>query len=179
MAARAQQGGVNLGLQENIEIWWQGYSGLSLVDLQKKLVTLLTVSSAPDILIIHCGGNDLGKYPVQKLRCFLCSLVQFLNENFSKAHIIWSQILPRTNWRYSENNAAMHRVRQRLNNHAANLFIDRQGTYLKHPSLQVSGPICYKPDGVHLNQYGNELFLHHIAKAIQYVVNNGHTRIVE
>jgi hypothetical protein len=45
--------------------------------------------------------------------------LQYAATLFPTTKIIWSQILPRSNWRYSENLKAMDRVRIRLNNAAA------------------------------------------------------------
>ena len=55
---------VNLDLGRlSASIWWQGYSGLRWGRLEAKLNTLLQVEDIPDILVIHCGGNDIGIGP--------------------------------------------------------------------------------------------------------------------
>ena len=59
LSARCCEGGVSLGLQD-VEIWWQGYGGLRLVDIRKKIRTLCQVNSKPSFIILHCGGNDMG-----------------------------------------------------------------------------------------------------------------------
>ena len=62
LSARCSEGGVYFGLQ-NVEIWWQGYGGLLLVDVRKKIKikTLCQVNTKPFFIILQCGGNDLGK----------------------------------------------------------------------------------------------------------------------
>jgi hypothetical protein len=47
-----------------------------------------------------------------------------------------SQILPRSNWRYSENLKAMDRVRIRLNNAAATEAVRLGGGYVEYPELK-------------------------------------------
>ena len=60
--------GVNLGI-EDIEILWQGYGGMGLESLTRKLDTLQGLSVDPAMLIIHCGGNNLGKTDLKKECC--------------------------------------------------------------------------------------------------------------
>ena len=178
LTARSQPGGVNLGLsKDKFDIWWQGYSGLGLADLKKKLDTLSQVNEPPNILLLHCGGNDIGRYNVLKIRQMLTEISCFLSQRFPNTRIVWSQILPRQTWRFSTNNAAMHRARQRINGHAANLFIKMQGTYVKHPALQTMVPVLYCADGVHLTLEGNKMFLKQIANAVKTLANSYVTAI--
>ena len=65
------------------------------------------------------GGYDLGQHSIGDLRELGKSQLQYVATLFPTTKFIWSQILPRSNWRYSENRKAMDRVRIRLNNAAA------------------------------------------------------------
>ena len=49
--------------------------------------------------------------------------------------IIWSQILPRLKWRYSENQTAMHECRYRINNSIASFVTKLGGHYIKYPDI--------------------------------------------
>jgi hypothetical protein len=55
--ARRRQEGINLGLN-GTEVLWQGYSGLSILDVVKKLRTVMAIADTPDRIILHFGGND-------------------------------------------------------------------------------------------------------------------------
>ena len=162
--ARRRPGGVNLGLDE-AELWWQGYSGMSLLEVTKKLDTLRRIGEEPDAILIHCGGNDIGRVPIKRLRSYIDILVKHLRDNF-RARIIWSEILPRNVWRYSDNRRAMESARLRLNNYAANRFIANEGFYVKHPDLQEVAGGCYVEDGVHLTLLGNCILLNQWASAV-------------
>ncbi|KAH3714631.1 hypothetical protein DPMN_057316 [Dreissena polymorpha] len=54
---RQRPEGVNLGLKDAV-IMWQGYGGLSLLDVVGILKTLKKVAEIPDLIKLHCGGND-------------------------------------------------------------------------------------------------------------------------
>lgn len=165
MVARSRPDGVNLGM-ELTEIWWQGYGGMSLRDVTKKLGTLQKIGADPQVILLHCGGNDFGHIPVRQLRAFIDNIIQYINTHF-KAKIIWSEILPRRIWRYSSNNAAMEAVRKRFNSYAATRVVKQNGFYIKHPDLQETSDALYLPDGVHLTFLGYCIFLNQISSALQ------------
>lgn len=121
LAAR-QSEGLNLGLQ-NTAVWWQGYSGLSLLSVESKLETLIKVSDNPNFLILHCGGNDLGKVELKRFRLLIKHLFEFVQRQFPGVSIIWSEILPRHVWHFSENLQAMELSRRRINSFAGNLAV--------------------------------------------------------
>lgn len=162
--ARSRPGGSNMGL-ESTEVWWQGYSGLSLRDVKSKLVMLKAVGDDPDILVLHCGGNDFGRTPLKQLRSCIDDIITFVAENF-QAKLVWSEILPRNSWRYSNNHVAMEAMRQRFNSYAASRIISNGGFYIKHPDLRITSDAYYLPDGVHLTFIGNLLFLAQLSSAL-------------
>ncbi|XP_052102937.1 uncharacterized protein LOC127736433 [Mytilus californianus] len=66
--ARRSVDGVNLGLERiKTTIWWQGKSGMRICEIIPKVKHLLTFEEPPQVLVFHCGGNDIG----QKVSCVL------------------------------------------------------------------------------------------------------------
>ena len=62
-------GGINLGLQRlNLQIWWQGRSGMVVNRLRDQIYTMLGFEDPPKFLILHVGGNDLSYKKVGHLR---------------------------------------------------------------------------------------------------------------
>ncbi|CAG2216945.1 unnamed protein product [Mytilus edulis] len=60
--ARSRTGGVNLGLHRiGVKIWWQGYGGMGLKDLESTIKRLMKYEKTPKYLVLHIAGNDLGK----------------------------------------------------------------------------------------------------------------------
>ncbi|XP_063431676.1 uncharacterized protein LOC134714365 [Mytilus trossulus] len=60
--ARSKTGGVNLGLHRiGVKIWWQGYGGMGLKDLESTIKRLMKYEKAPKYVVLHIAGNDLEK----------------------------------------------------------------------------------------------------------------------
>ena len=157
--------GTNIGLTD-IQLWWQGYGGLTLFNAVYKLRTLDKVGDNPFAILLHCGGNDLGKVSLKRLRKVVVKTFNFVNEQLPGCYIIWSEVLPRASWRYSISCVAMERCRQRLNSFAGTLAIRNGGCFIKYPMLSAVSEKLYLDDGVHLSKHGNILFLNQIAKGI-------------
>ena len=152
--ARSQDTGSNIGLH-SITLWWQGYGGLSLFSIREKFRTLFLVGDTPTAILIHCGGNDLGLTPLKSLRNLVKLIFVLLKEQYSSANVIWSEILPRSVWRYSDNLQAMERCRKRLNGFAGKLAIEKGGAYISHPLLRKGDSKYFLHHGVHLSEAGN------------------------
>ena len=111
-------------------------------------------------------GDDLGQYSIGDLRELAKSQLQYVAILFT-TQIIWSQILPRSNWRYSENRKAMDRARIRLNNAAATEAVRLGGAYVKYPDLKLSCSQPWAEDGIHLSPLGKEVFLNTLHGALE------------
>jgi len=107
--SKSKPGGAGLNLDRyGVRIWWQGYSGIILWQLRPKVEIMCKYENPPAILIVHCAGNDIGRRPVGDLRRILKSEIQKIQKILSRTIIVWSQILPRRSWRFSENVNAMN-----------------------------------------------------------------------
>lgn len=131
-----------------------------------KLKSLKSVGDMPDIILLHCGGNDLGRLSLVRIRRLLNDIIKFINLNF-RCKIVWSQLLPRATWRYSDNHSAMESNRKRVNSYAAKRIIMSNGFYIRHPDLEKVTPSLYKEDCVHLSFHGNCLFLERLSLALE------------
>lgn len=165
MVARGRSDGSNLGV--HAQLWWQGYSGLTLKRTQKKLGTLLQVEDPPEFILLHVGGNDLKRTPVKALKDVLISLFAFIKETMPRAKVIWSDILPR-NW--GDDNKGLMKARKRLNTFAIKLSKQSGGYYVRHMNLAHIDHATFLEDGVHLSPLGNELFLNNIVYGLQHFV---------
>lgn len=153
--ARSYPGGSCLGLEAYL--WWQGYSGMTLVRSRRKLATLLKVEAPADFILLHVGGNDLGRTPLKILISTLCNLLIFIRQAMPSARIIWSEILPRE-W---GQNRGLASARKRFNTFAVKKVKQHGGFYLRHRNLPFNNT-NYAEDGVHLTDVGNALFLDNI-----------------
>lgn len=162
--ARGRQGDTNLGFDiRDVDIVWQGYSGLKLTQVTNKLKTLSQIFEDPSMIILHCGGNDIGQLKLHEARKIAKRILVFLKGNFPYTRIVWSQILPRNNWRYSSDLKAMKKARVRLNNYVATENIRQGGYYIKYPTITLRD---LASDQVHLSDYGNDILLETLKGAI-------------
>ena len=145
-------------------VWWQGYGGLLVRSLKRKFKLLQNINpSQPKIIIVHCGGNDIGMVnTVTLMNRYQAAMIELLG-NFPNTKFVFSQILPRTNWRYSSKSKAMNNSRRRINSFVRNQAWPRGALYLKHNVTKHH----LKTDGVHLNDTGNQLFVEKLAACIR------------
>ena len=64
--------------------------------------------------------------------------------------LVWSSILPRMKWRYSENIRNMEITRKRVNRGVRSYLLKIGGYVLRHPNFDDKHPALFKKDGVHL-----------------------------
>ena len=169
MAARKRPGGISLGLTERLHttIWWQGKRGLILSKLRNQIDIMCRYEDAPEFLIIHVAGNDIGYVRLGYLQYLIKKDFDWLFKKFPNTLIIWSQILPRRKWRYSSNLDKMENTRLRINSTVAKYFLSKGGGYIHYPEIKANNTFLDEKDGVHLTSLGNEVFLNTIQGAIE------------
>jgi hypothetical protein len=69
----------------------------------------------PYAVLIHCGGNDIGIEPCGKLLFDMTFMFFVISQMLPGSNIMFSSILPRLSWRYSEDLKAMDDTGKRLN----------------------------------------------------------------
>ncbi|KAK3102187.1 hypothetical protein FSP39_009460 [Pinctada imbricata] len=166
--ARSAYGGANLSLDRfNASVWWQGQSGLVWKQLERKLLYLLKFEDAPQIILLHCGGNDIGKEKSIILRHRMVDTLLRLHKHFPNTMFVWSQILPRFKWRSFVPSKTLNKARVRLNRKMANLILSLGGAYIRYPELCEENMGFFADDKVHLSDLGNDMFLHHLQQGLQ------------
>lgn len=171
VAASQRIGGTNLSIP-NANIWWQGYSGLKLLDLVPKLKYLkgLKLQSPPHIIVVHCGANNVGKTRLDRLLTMVHDILFQCKTLFPKTKFVWSSTLPRITWRYSTNTKAMNQTRTRVDRQAIKTMVSLGGAYIKHPQIKISHTQLFHSDGTHLSKLGNDLFLNNLQGAIEHIM---------
>ena len=122
--------------------------------MYKKIKTLLKVNDKPQYLILHCGANDVDSTPLKSLIQNIKPSLGNIQLLLSNTKIIWSQLLPRRQWRYSVDVKAMNKSLKRLNSSIAAEVVKNGGGYIKYQdinpidnySLNVMVYICLKQE---------------------------------
>jgi lysophospholipase L1-like esterase len=160
----------HLGLQrKNYHILWQGKGGLTWDKLFPRIQLLLRYEPSPNILIIHCGGNDIGNVPLLDLRMKMKETFHRIQTKLPQTILGWSHILPRYTWRYSKNIKSQNLAAKRINSFMSSLFVQNDGFYISYPEIAWNSYGLFKKDGVHLNELGNDILLYNLQSKLQEV----------
>ena len=89
----------NLGFESHRIIWY-GIRGMVWSQLYPTIQKILKNNNPPTILVIHCGGNDIGNphNTLKGLQIYMKSTIVNISQLMPKTVIVWSHILPRSNW---------------------------------------------------------------------------------
>lgn len=165
--ARVRPIGHHLGLDKyGYLIQWVGHPGMRWFQVRGTIQALVNWRGYPDIIIIHCSGNDFGRVPMAQLRFDIKQLYDELMLLYPHVKFVWSSVLPRLAWNYCDNFEAMQRSRKRLNRGILAHVLKRGGGAILYPDFEDMNPALYR-DNVHLSFIGNELFLLSIQSALE------------
>lgn len=138
---------------------WYGVRGMRWSQLLPKIRTLLQDRQAPNVIILHLGGNDLMSTPLKKLTQSVKEDLSLIKQLLPHTYIIWSDIVARIHYRGARSNAKAEKARKSLN-YAVHAHIAKlSGRWISHPLIKWHASELYRFDGVHLSDKGNDLLL--------------------
>lgn len=95
-------------------------------------------------MLLHVGGNDLGKSPIKELKNVMRELFDFIEENMPGVNLIWSEILPR---HWGSGNEGLESARKRMNTQLRLGGVSTYGTLICRlligPNITWTGSICH------------------------------------
>ena len=139
------------------EVEWHGERGMGWDRFRPKLEALLQTGPPPRWLCVLLGSNDLGKKPLHELiSCAKMNLMYVVSECPATV-IIWSDILPRIEYRGARSNKQMELARMNYNKKMRAFVKSLGGKCIRHPGIRWNNPTIYRNDGVHMNDLGNDV----------------------
>lgn len=105
--------GTNLGVSAHVQ--WFGKGGMCWDGLLQLFNKCLRGRNAPEVLVIHCGGNDLGRVKSVQLLKQMKEDLHYLHQRFPGMKILLSSINQRCHWRYASP-GKMDKARKFVNN---------------------------------------------------------------
>ncbi|KAJ8319201.1 LOW QUALITY PROTEIN: hypothetical protein KUTeg_004292 [Tegillarca granosa] len=122
--------------------------------------------SLPPVLEIQLSSNDLVSRASGVLRwemkLDLLSLSKLPNTT-----VVWSCILPRLFWYGARSQVAIDNVRKRTNREISSYILKLGGTVITQSDLSDKETGCYRFDGIHLSDIGNDIYLNALQGALE------------
>ncbi|XP_034339178.1 uncharacterized protein [Magallana gigas] len=169
---------LNLGLN-HFTINWNGRRGMVWEYLYTTVSSMLIANKQPTILIIHCGGNNIGdpQNTLKGIQKFMKLTLSQIADLLPNTLIVWSHILPRSNWRQSLSTIEGENSRRRINSAIATFVLKKlNGASIKYTDIQITQKRLFRLDGVHLSDLGNNIYINSLKNAIvQFVTSSSRT----
>ena len=158
--------GNNLGVGCDY-IYWFGSGGLRWNNLVPFFEQSLRGRAVPDILLIICGGNDLGNIPGVCLIAEMKEDLDQLHLQYPEMRIIFSGISQRRRWKSGANPGKIDKARKFVNNVMATHVHSLNGSFVPHPQIRFDTPELFVKDEVHLSRRGTDILLNNLAESIK------------
>ena len=138
-------------------ICWHGKRGMVWSELLSELGSMSYSHHLPNILIIHLGGNDIGKQNTLNLIFQIKHVIRFIKAMYPDSVIVFSEIIPRLKWLKSEVFRPFEKIRKRINRMVEKFMSLGYGFSCRHWELEGGFPGLYRDDGIHLSDIGLDI----------------------
>lgn len=141
---------------------------MKIHELYNILQGMVNIKGIPHIIVVHCGANDILSYSCGKLLYYMkVAFITMICNVAPGSAIVFSEMLPRLNWRYSFNDILVERTRRRINRGVRSYLLKRRCYIIKHPDFDDKYKGMFAEDGVHLSFIGNDIFLNTLQGALE------------
>ncbi|XP_077207058.1 uncharacterized protein LOC143844011 [Paroedura picta] len=151
--------GTHLGLESSCRVIWSGHRGLRWHEVLRVVSDEVYRHGAPDFLLLHAGENDL---PAMSGRCLGLNIkadLPVLHQRLPRTKLLWSDMLDRLSWRSAERPERVNWAKQKVNKVARKVVLGLGGDVIVHPDISFRLPPLFRRDGVHLSDWGCDLWL--------------------
>lgn len=155
--------------KENIRVRWFGVRGMAWPAFKNRIQYLMMMMARPFMIVVHLGGNSVVDI---KLRTFQKKIerdFKYMFITYPGVIFIWSDILPRLEWRGAEPKdfPAMERKRCSLNRTARRAVASyAYGRQIIHNNIDHT-PGLFRHDGTHLSDIGSDILLVNMQEALR------------
>lgn len=156
---------------------WVGIPGLRCRQMVGIINNLVKCLGNPTMVLIHCGGNDIGLFSSYELIFDMNFALYVISKMLPGTKIVFSSILPRNIYRYSDDLDAMDRTRRRVNRGVRRYIMLNNAYVIYHPDFNDSYKGLFKEDQVHLSYIGNDIFINTIQEALLQILLYPHRRV--
>ncbi|XP_069803914.1 uncharacterized protein [Dendropsophus ebraccatus] len=161
----------NLSLSpELVTVYWMRIEGQHWDGLPNQLRLKCAQYPQPDIIIIHLGGNDIGKEGTIDLLFLMKRDMVTIHQMFPNTKLVFSEIVPRLVWLQATHLKFCERIRKRLNRGMAKFMPSIGGFSFRHSDLEDGVPSLYLEDMIHLSDIGLEIFNLNLQEMIETAI---------
>ena len=126
--------------------------------LLEHLSYLSGIWPAPQVLVLHTGANDLGKYRTWDLLCEMKRDLHSITLMYPGVVLAYSEMIPRLLWSPQGSLFYVDRIRRRLNRTVHSFISSIGGVSFRHTELEGFLPGLFGKDKVHLSIIGLDIF---------------------
>lgn len=121
---------------------------------------------APDILVIHAGGNDLRSLKLLQLVNVIRADIDSWLARWPGLKVIWSNIINR----YADSVRGVERSRKKVNKAIEKFVLSKGGSVVSHEDIDFKYARLYRADGEHLSDAGLDVFNKSLKDVLQRCV---------
>lgn len=162
----AETMGSNLSLP-GVRMCWFGCGGLRWKGLLPFFSHSLRGRAAPDVLLIHCGGNDLGEVSSVQLVNAMKEDLHQLKLWHPGMRIMFSAVTQRCRWKAGAKPVKINKAKNFVNSVMSTFVHSLNGAMIEHPHIRHDSPGLFLKDGVHFTPRGNDMFLNTLANRLK------------
>ena len=151
---------------------WEGIGGAGIQRTRQAFLQLLARRPEPACVLVHSGSNDLAEMSAGALRHRIVELLALMKAALPRATIIWSDMLPRVQYRGATSSKKVCIAGSMVNRYVRNFAVKNGMRVVKHRAIRRDLAGMYMRDGVHLSDLGNAEFLREIWGAIEAFANS-------
>lgn len=156
---------------KEVRVYWDGVRGMKwdalMINLQRDLAVY--DFPEPDVLIIHLGSNDVASWNTDELISRMKADIQKVREMFPLTQLVFSEILARRVWRGLSLECGEAK-RQRINQEVGQYVMEIGGVVMPHENILHQNVTLYRKDGVHMNDFGNDILLDDIMNCLSSIL---------
>lgn len=159
LRADVRKNGRQLGFNRaDMQVRWIGLRGMVWSRVLSEFQFHARCDRAPDVLLLHVGGNDMALRPSRHLIRDIKMDLICLWSMYPDLIIVWSDIVARRVWREARSVDCINRARAKVNKEVGS-FVKRQGgIVVRHRELEKPSEDFLSIDGIHLSDIGMDMW---------------------
>ncbi|CAN2390856.1 hypothetical protein PRIEUP_LOCUS893, partial [Pristimantis euphronides] len=163
--------GRQLGIGKEIaRVRWIGVRGMRWGRILGEVQMFVSLDGKPDIIVLHAGGNDIGKRPCRELARDIKYDILRLWKLYPGMVMVWSEIVKRKKWRNARSMEKLDEARIKMNRLVSAFVVRNGGIAIRHRELEAASANYWRHDGVHLTEVGLAFWLLDIQQGVERAI---------